>query len=615
MEIAHFASQRSAERGTRRKSLRLARTLRHARRSLRPSAEGLEARSLLSVGLDPSFGFGGIAQLNFPSSATTATTFAVSKVGLDNGQIVAVGTETTETFDSTGTIVSTSTNLAAVRLNSDGSIDTTFGTNGIATIPLVSGSSTYTLDDAEGIAVQSNGQIVVLATGSLGASPDDFVVARLNSNGALDSSFGSSGLGFFNFGTGFATQPFDTAALAIGSNAQIVVAGSVRAAGTDDFAVARLTTSGSLDTTFNGTGLVTVPFSIGSFSGADATGVVVQPNGEIVVVGNAVAGTSSSTSSGQLTNIAVARLNVNGTLDTSFNSTGELTFSYDLGGTNNDTASAVTLEGTQIVIAGTSTVRFSQNDVPEIDNLTVSRLNSNGSFDTSFNGTGKYNVALSVGGLAYSTIGTGITVMPDGTLLAGGSASPDYSYNTSGLLVNLTTTGSLNPSYGSNGVAQLPESVSGALLVQSDGRVVFSSGDSVVRTTAPAPQVVSVSLVTTGTGKRINVSALTVQFNTNVKASLAANVKYYQVLVGTKGRKFLRLKSASYNANTYTVTLQVQSTRLSKLGYTVMITGSGIVKSGAALLDNGSVLSEYVAPTVTSARVAHQAARVHSRRI
>jgi hypothetical protein len=95
---------------------------------------------------------------------------------------------------------------------------------------------------------------------------------------------------------------------------------------------------------------------------------------------------------------------------------------------------------------------------------------------------------------------------------------------------------------------------------------------------------------------------------------LASNVKYYQVLVGTKGRRFLRLKSASYNASTYTVTLQVQPTRLSKLGYTVMITGSGIVKAGTALLDNGSVLSEYVPPTVTSARVAHHAARVRARR-
>ena len=50
----------------------------------------------------------------------------------------------------------------------------------------------------------------------------------------------------------------------------------------------------------------------------------------------------------------MARLNANGTLDTSFNGTGKLTFSYNLGGSSADTANAVTLEGTQIVIAGTT---------------------------------------------------------------------------------------------------------------------------------------------------------------------------------------------------------------------------------------------------------------------
>ena len=58
------------------------------------------------------------------------------------------------------------------------------------------------------------------------------------------------------------------------------------------------------------------------------------------------------------TDIAVARLNANGTLDTSFNSTGLLTFSYNLGGASADSGNAVALAGTQIVIAGTSSQLF-----------------------------------------------------------------------------------------------------------------------------------------------------------------------------------------------------------------------------------------------------------------
>ncbi len=150
-----------------------------------------------------------------------------------------------------GTIVSSTTNLAVVELNSDRSIDTSFGTNGNATIPLVSGTSTYTIDDADDIAVQSNGQIVVLATASLTGSPDDFVVARLDANGALDSSFGSSGLEFFNFATGFATRQYDTAALAIAPNSEIIVVVGNAVAGTSS-----MTTSGNLTNIAPGSGII-----------------------------------------------------------------------------------------------------------------------------------------------------------------------------------------------------------------------------------------------------------------------------------------------------------------------------------------------------------------------
>jgi uncharacterized delta-60 repeat protein len=571
-------------------------------------------RSLLSVGLDPAFGTGGIVQFNLPSAPNTSTVFSVGNISQENGQILAVGTLVTQS--SIPTIVSTqpTDTLAVARLTNDGSLDTSFGTNGIATITSSFGNSNTAFFTADDIAVQPNGQVVVVATvlASVGAS--DVVVARLNTNGSLDTSFGTAGLEVSNFGPNLSTQTSPPVSLAISPDGQIVVASSVMTSGGDEFAIARLTTDGSLDTTFNGTGLETVPFSIGSASGADATGVVVQPDGKIVVVGNAMARTSTGSGGAELTNIAVARLNVDGTLDTTFNNTGELTFDFNLG-PDNDTASAVTLDGSQIVIAGTSTVSFVQNDLPEIDTLTVARLNSNGTFDTTFNGTGKYDLNLDVDGLGYSTAGAGIAVLPDGSLLLGGNASPKYSVNdTAGLLVNLTTSGSLNTNYGSNGVAILPVGVSGRLLVQSDGRAVFSSpptGNNVIgRTTAPAPQVESMSLVTTGTGGSTKVSAITVQFNTSINSNLASNVTLYRVKIGTKGNTFLRVRKAIYNASDNSVTLQVRQARVSKKGYTVFIDGSGIIKSGAEVLGNGAKVSVYVPPTVTSARNARQPARV-----
>ena len=117
---------------------------------------------------------------------------------------------------------------------------------------------------------------------------------------------------------------------------------------------------------FNDTGAVTLGATTVSFNtgGATATddnvyGVVVEPNSSIVLVGQANLPVSPSSSlTGTPSDIAVARLNENGTLDTTFNGTGLLTFSYDLGGSSTDAASAVTLAGTQIVIAGTSTEVF-----------------------------------------------------------------------------------------------------------------------------------------------------------------------------------------------------------------------------------------------------------------
>src|SRR5262249_51186223 len=140
-------------------------------------------------------------------------------------------------------------------------------------------------------------------------------------------------------------------------------------------------------------------------------GVVVQPDNKVVAVGSAEVTTRSQTTPGgpptvAVTDVAVARLNVNGSLDTSFNNTGKLTFGYNLGGTNDDRADAVVLQGDKIVLAGTSNAQFLPSgpffSPVSVDNLTVTRLNAGGTFDTSFNGSGKFNLALSRSGITFS---------------------------------------------------------------------------------------------------------------------------------------------------------------------------------------------------------------------
>src|SRR5262245_6975449 len=88
------------DRGTRRSmSIR-----NRGRRALRPVAEGLEGRALLAVGLDPSYGFGGVALVNVPPRTATTETFrSIRTIDLQTGKVVGVGTESTTTVTGTTT--------------------------------------------------------------------------------------------------------------------------------------------------------------------------------------------------------------------------------------------------------------------------------------------------------------------------------------------------------------------------------------------------------------------------------------------------------------------------------------------------------------------------------
>lgn len=132
--------------------------------------------------------------------------------------------------------------------------------------------------------IQANGQILAAGEGAL---------ARYNSDGSLDASFGDGGKAPF---------PYFARSIALQSDGKIVVAGSVSSAGID-FAVARYNANGTLDVSFDTDGKVTVDLG----SPVDqAYGVAVQTDGRILVVG----------SSGDY--LAAIRLNPDGTLDTGF---------------------------------------------------------------------------------------------------------------------------------------------------------------------------------------------------------------------------------------------------------------------------------------------------------
>src|SRR5439155_1459581 len=146
--------------------------------------------------------------------------------------------------------------FAVVRYNPDGSLDNSFG-GGIVNSPV--GNSQ---DHANSVAIQTDGKIVVAGStckgvGTFGCTGTSFAIVRYNPNGSLDTSFNGTGIVITGNSDGGASD------LAIQTDGKIVVAGdSLAAAGnwrTADFAIVRYNPDGSLDTSFGGTGKIIIP--------------------------------------------------------------------------------------------------------------------------------------------------------------------------------------------------------------------------------------------------------------------------------------------------------------------------------------------------------------------
>ena len=157
---------------------------------------------------------------------------------------------------------------------SPGDLDTSFAGDGKKTINF--GGD----DGANVVLVQPNGRIVVAgSTAKVITAPDRFCVARLRSNGVLDTAFGSGGKRVIGFGGGGESVFESVFGAALQRDGKIVLAGNsgVRVA------VARLNPNGSLDTMFSGDGKKTFSWAPGAVSGA--LDVLVLPDGKLVVAG------------------------------------------------------------------------------------------------------------------------------------------------------------------------------------------------------------------------------------------------------------------------------------------------------------------------------------------
>ncbi|WP_164891157.1 T9SS type A sorting domain-containing protein [Botryobacter ruber] len=321
------------------------------------------------------------------TSFNTAETAFNPQAGFDNvveevvlqpdGKVVVGGNFTT--FNSVS-------RRGIARLNADGSLDTSFnpgtGLNG----------------NVRAIVVQPDGKIIIAGDFNFYNGATSNMIARLHPDGTLDTSFNPGG-------TGFGT---DIYALALQSDNKIVVGGAFIAyKGVPRNRIVRLNADGSLDTTFDpGTG----------FSGDDSPyvfSIVLQPDNRMVVGGRFTSFNGTSRS-------RIARLNADGSLDTSFNP-----------GTGFDSnVNSIALQPDDKIVVGGVFTSFNGTSRNRI-----TRLNADGSLDTSFNpGTGLDNQVTSV------------ELQPDGKVVLVGNFT-SFNGTSRTRIARLNTDGSLDTSF------------------------------------------------------------------------------------------------------------------------------------------------------------------------
>ncbi|MBK6485167.1 MAG: T9SS type A sorting domain-containing protein [Chitinophagales bacterium] len=194
------------------------------------------------------------------------------------------------------------TNSIVIRMNSDGTLDNDYGTNGIVTL-----DAGYDYESAEDMMLLDDGSLLV--SGYVGSNHYDILTFKLTDTGAPDVTFGSNGTAIFNLNNGddmayaILRSPFDN---------RILIGGRVGDGSTKtDFLVMAITESGLLDSTFGNNGRASIHIKVND-AGLD---LAVQANGRIVLGGTSGAGFATN-------DFAICRFNDDGSIDSTFGTNG-----------------------------------------------------------------------------------------------------------------------------------------------------------------------------------------------------------------------------------------------------------------------------------------------------
>lgn len=336
------------------------------------------------------------------------------------------------------------TDFMLVRHLRDGGLDPSFGTGGKVATAFGNGGGS---DEAQAVAVQPDGKILVAGASDQGATGYDFALARYNADGTLDATFGTNGRIITSFGNG-ADRAY---ALVVQPDGKIVVGGdSNQGANGNDFALARYNANGTLDTTFGNGGKVLTPIGANGASESIYSLALQTVGGATRIV--AVGGEGD---------FIAAAYRADGTLDASFGTAGVV---KGLFGTVVGAARGVVVTATNnLVLAG-----HRDHDFAAV------RLLPDGSLDTTFGTGGRAVHVLSANNWDEATA---LVQQADGKLLLGGWVYTGNSSSANTALMRLNADGSADATFGPGG-ARITAVAAGtrtdqgrALALQPDERV------------------------------------------------------------------------------------------------------------------------------------------------
>lgn len=346
-------------------------------------------------------------------------------------QDIAVQPDNKIVFVGTCSTINDSYNVCVGRLNEDGSADATFGINsgqyaGFA-LTRIPGARTNSTWQANGLAIQNDGKIVVAGSSSFGASTIDIVVLRYNSDGTPDTAFGTNGVvrtvsGENNLSSKVLIQP-DGKIVLVGNNKQSDTA--------NQQLIIRYNSDGTLDQTFSGDGLLQINIPDNNTYGSD---IALQADGKILTGGGVrtIVGSPNPATSSML-----IRLNQDGTFDTTFDEDGIKTVALGTGGSYTGFKSiAVQSDGRILGLA---------------INRKLYRFDTNGSPDTSFDSDGSLDI------LTADTTMNGLTVTPSGMITLVGERTfcnchpPNYYYH----IARYLPYGSLDKTFSGDGFLEI----------------------------------------------------------------------------------------------------------------------------------------------------------------